>query len=36
MNENKHVVFSPGQVYRRRELHKEFGGQGQGGISTPA
>jgi hypothetical protein len=36
MNEFKDVVFVPGQVYRRRELHKEFGGQTQGGISTPA
>ena len=25
-----------GQIYIRRELHDEFGGQRQGGISTPA
>jgi 5-methylcytosine-specific restriction protein A len=25
-----------GRIYRRRDLHKEFGGQRQGGISTPA
>jgi 5-methylcytosine-specific restriction protein A len=30
------VVFSPGRVYRRRDLHAKFGGQRQGGISTPA
>jgi 5-methylcytosine-specific restriction protein A len=24
-----------GEVYRRRDLHKQFGGQQQGGISTP-
>jgi hypothetical protein len=36
MNEGTDVVFSPGQVYRRRELHEKFGGQRQGGISTPA
>lgn len=36
MNESANVVFSPGQIYRRRDLHKEFGGQTQGGISTPA
>jgi 5-methylcytosine-specific restriction enzyme A len=26
----------PEQIYRRRDLHAEFGGQRQGGISTPA
>jgi hypothetical protein len=36
MNGSTDVVFSPGQVYRRRELHEKFGGQRQGGISTPA
>jgi hypothetical protein len=30
------VAFRPGQQYRRRELHEKFGGQRQGGISTPA
>ncbi len=25
----------PGRIYRRRDIHKEFGGQTQGGISTP-
>lgn len=30
------ITFSPGQIYRRRELHERFGGQRQGGISTPA
>lgn len=29
-------MFTPGQVYRRRDLHSQFGGQNQGGISTPA
>jgi 5-methylcytosine-specific restriction enzyme A len=28
--------FVPGQFYRRRSLHDRFGGQNQGGISTPA
>jgi len=28
-------LFIPGQVYRRTELHKRYGGQRQGGISTP-
>ena len=28
--------FNPGQLYRRRSLHEQFGGQEQGGISTPA
>jgi len=26
----------PGQVYRREELHQKYGGQRQGGISTPS
>jgi 5-methylcytosine-specific restriction protein A len=30
------ISFSPGHLYRRTELHKQFGGQRQGGISTPA
>jgi 5-methylcytosine-specific restriction protein A len=29
-------MFVLGQVYRRRELHQKYGGQQQGGISTPA
>ena len=29
-------MFVSGAVYRRRELHQQFGGQQQGGISTPA
>src|ERR1700741_362076 len=36
MNGSNGALFSPGQVYRRRELHERFGGQQQGGISTPA
>jgi 5-methylcytosine-specific restriction protein A len=28
--------FIVGQVYRRRDLHQQYGGQQQGGISTPA
>lgn len=36
MNGSTDVTFSPGQLYRRRELHEKFGGQRQGGISTPA
>jgi 5-methylcytosine-specific restriction protein A len=28
-------LFVPGQVYRRRDLHSRWGGQRQGGISTP-
>jgi hypothetical protein len=35
MNERTDAMFSPGQEYRRRELHERFGGQRQGGISTP-
>lgn len=29
-------MFVEGAEYRRRDLHAKFGGQGQGGISTPA
>ncbi|MEC2072491.1 HNH endonuclease [Alkalihalophilus marmarensis] len=29
-------MFNEGEIYRRRELHKEYGGQQQGGISTPS
>lgn len=29
-------MFEIGKRYRRRELHERFGGQTQGGISTPA
>lgn len=29
-------MFNPGQRYVRRDIHKLFGGQEQGGISTPA
>ena len=29
-------MFVQGQVYRRRDLHDQYGGQQQGGISTPA
>lgn len=29
-------MFVPGHVYRRRTLHEMYGGQQQGGISTPA
>jgi 5-methylcytosine-specific restriction enzyme A len=29
-------VFEPARVYRRRDLHETYGGQRQGGISTPA
>ena len=28
-------MFVQGEVYSRRDLHKQFGGQQQGGISTP-
>lgn len=28
-------TFIPGRIYLRRELHEQYGGQGQGGISTP-
>jgi hypothetical protein len=36
MSGSTNVVFSPGQVYRRRDMHEKLGGQRQGGISTPA
>jgi len=29
-------MFVPGELYRRRDLHERFGGQRQGGISTPS
>jgi len=29
-------MFEGGQIYRRRDLHAQFGGQNQGGISTPS
>jgi len=29
-------VFIVGEVYKRTELHEKYGGQRQGGISTPA
>lgn len=29
-------MFTKGQIYRRRDLHAVFGGQEQGGISTPS
>ena len=29
------LVFEPEQEYRRSELHDKYGGQRQGGISTP-
>ena len=29
-------MFARGTIYRRRELHQKYGGQQQGGISTPA
>jgi 5-methylcytosine-specific restriction enzyme A len=28
--------FQPGNLYKRRDLHSVWGGQQQGGISTPA
>jgi 5-methylcytosine-specific restriction protein A len=28
--------FEISRVYRRRDIHEKFGGQMQGGISTPA
>src|SRR5262249_51378918 len=28
--------FIPGELYRRREIHSKYGGQTQGGISTPS
>ncbi len=30
------MLFVQGQVYRRRDLHRQYGGQWQGGISTPS
>lgn len=36
MDGSQDVVFVPGQLYRRRDLHEKYGGQRQGGISTPA
>jgi Protein NO VEIN, C-terminal len=36
MSEIKPFTLSPGRIIRRRELHKTFGGQTQGGISTPS
>ena len=32
----EHIEFIVGKVYRRRDLHEAYGGQWQGGISTPA
>jgi len=29
-------MFEVGKIYLRKELHKRYGGQGQGGISTPS
>lgn len=29
-------MFTKGDIYRRRDLHEKYGGQQQGGISTPA
>jgi len=29
-------MFKPGQIYKRKDLHLKFGGQQQGGISTPS
>jgi len=29
-------MFVPNEIYRRRDLHELFGGQRQGGISTPS
>lgn len=35
--ESSSFLFEPGRVYnRRQDLHGEYGGQHQGGISTPA
>ena len=31
------MMFVPGQIYhRQREIHDVYGGQRQGGISTPS
>ena len=35
-NSESAYVFVTGQTYRRTELHARYGGQRQGGISTPA
>ena len=29
-------MFTEGQEYRRKDLHGQYGGQQQGGISTPS
>jgi len=29
-------MFVQGQTYRRKHIHDEYGGQRQGGVSTPA
>jgi 5-methylcytosine-specific restriction protein A len=34
--ENQTPLFVPGRKYRRRDIHAKYGGQRQGGISTPA
>lgn len=34
--ERRNKMFVPGQIIRRRDLHSKYGGQEQGGISTPA
>ena len=37
LNFESSSLFEPGRIYnRRRDLHGEYGGQRQGGISTPA
>ncbi len=28
-------MFKIGKIYRRADLHEQYGGQSQGGISTP-
>jgi 5-methylcytosine-specific restriction protein A len=30
------ILFVPEKLYRRRDLHSRWGGQQQGGISTPS
>jgi 5-methylcytosine-specific restriction protein A len=30
------MSFSKGEIYRRRDIHNLYGGQEQGGISTPS
>jgi hypothetical protein len=32
----RRAAFVRGRIYRRRELHAQYGGQRQGGISTPS